>query len=66
MIAKLEGTLSNELQNKDQTQSHNKQWEEHETKNQQQQNHRLRTDSKLSHRGDLNAFNWRQIFALIY
>ena len=40
---------------------------------QQQQNHRLRTDSSLSHRvcvggggggGVLNAFNWRQIFAL--
>ena len=29
----------------------------------QQQNHRLRTDSSLSHRG-LNAFYWYQIFAL--
>ena len=32
------------------------------TKSQQQQNHRLRTDSSLSHRG-LNAFYWYQIFA---
>ena len=34
---------------------------------QQQQNHRLRTDSSLSHRGGgggLNAFYWYQIFAL--
>ena len=31
---------------------------------QQQQNHRLRTDSSLSHCGGLNAFYWRQIFAL--
>ena len=38
-------------------------------KSQQQQNHRLRTGSSLSHRGGgggggLNAFNWHQIFAL--
>ena len=37
-------------------------------KSQQQQNHRLRTDSSLSHRGGggggLNAFYWYQIFAL--
>ena len=35
--------------------------------NKQQQNHRLRTDSSLSHRGGggvLNAFYWYQIFAL--
>ena len=32
-------------------------------KSQQQQNHCLRTDSSLSHRG-LYAFNWYQIFAL--
>ena len=31
--------------------------------NQQQQNHRLRMDSSLSHWG-LNAFYWYQIFAL--
>ena len=34
----------------------------------QQQNHRLRTDSSLSHRGGgggvLNAYNWCQIFTL--
>ena len=34
-------------------------------KSQQQQNHRLRTDSSLSHGGGgLNAFYWYQIFAL--
>ena len=35
-------------------------------KSQQQQNHRLRTDSSLSHRGGggLNAFYWYQIFTL--
>ena len=33
-------------------------------KSQQQQIHRLRTDSSLSHRGGLNAFYWYQIFAL--
>ena len=39
------------------------QWEAHQTADQQQQNHHLRTDSSLSHRG-LNAFYWYQIFAL--
>ena len=35
--------------------------------NQQQQNHRPRTDRSLSHRGlNLNPFYWRQIFALDY
>ena len=33
-------------------------------KSQQQQNHRLRTDSSLSHRGGFNEFYWHQIFAL--
>ena len=35
-------------------------------KSQQQQNHSLRTDSSLSHRGGggLNAFYWHQILAL--
>ena len=48
-----------------------KQWEVHRTINQQQQNHRLRTDGCLSHRvcvcvrgvgGEMHY--WRQIFAL--
>ena len=30
----------------------------------QQQKHRLRTNSSLSHYGGLIAFNWRHIFAL--
>ena len=64
MIAKLEGTLSNVQQNIEQLQTptvgvtiNN---------NQQQLNHRLRTDSSLSHRGEraLNAFYWYQMFAL--
>ena len=49
------------------TQNPYKQWEIHKTINQQLQNHRFRTDSSLSHRGGgggLNAFYWRQIFAL--
>ena len=33
-------------------------------KSQQQQTHRLRMDSSLSHWGSLNAFYWYQIFAL--
>ena len=34
-------------------------------KYQQQQNHHFRTDSSLIYQGDgLNAFYWRQIFAL--
>ena len=32
--------------------------------NQQQQNHRHKTDSSQSHWGSLNAFYWYQIFAL--
>ena len=31
---------------------------------QQQQNHRLRANSSISHWGGLNAFYWYQIFAL--
>ena len=57
MIAILEWTLSNVQQNIEQLQT--------------PQNHRLRTDSSLSHRrgggggggGGLNAFYWYQIFA---
>ena len=33
-------------------------------KSQQQQNHRLRTDSSLNHQGGLNAFYRYQIFTL--
>ena len=65
MIAKQERTQSNAYQNKDQTQNPDKQWEQHKTINQQQQN--LRTDSSLSHwggGGGLNAFYWCQIFTL--
>ena len=39
-----------------------------ELKIQQRQNHRIKTDISLSHRGEgggLNAFNWYQIFAQI-
>ena len=43
MIAKLEWTQSNAQQNIEQLQNH--------TMNQQQQNHRLRTDSSLRHSG---------------
>ena len=59
MIARLEWTSSNVTI----TDSHN--W----SNNKQQQNHRLRTDSDLSHRGGgggggcLNALYWYQIFA---
>ena len=65
MIAKLEWTRSNAQQNIEQLQT--------TTMGatitiQQQQNHRLRTDSSLSHwvgvEGGLNAFYWLQIFAL--
>ena len=45
---------------------HNK-GEVHKTIDQQQQNHRLRTDNSLSYRGGgggLNVFYWRQIFSL--
>ena len=47
------------------TDSHNGSY--NKQKSQQQQNHRLRTGSSLSHRGGgggLNAFYWYQIFAL--
>ena len=47
------------------TQMPHNQLEAHQTTDQQQQNHRLRTDSSLSRRGDLNAFYWYQIFALV-
>ena len=44
------------------------QWEVHKTINQQQQNHRLRTDSSLSYGGGggLNAFERRQTFTLVF
>ena len=48
---------------KRQTQNPHNQWEAHQTAYQQPQNHRLRTDSSLSHRG-INACYWYQIFAL--
>ena len=49
------------------TQKPHKQCEVNKTIIQQQQNHLLRTDSSLSHwGGGLNAFYWRQIFALDY
>ena len=44
------------------TDSHN--GSNNKQKTYQQQNHRLRTDSSLSHQGGLNAFYWYQIFAL--
>ena len=63
MIAKLEWTQSNAQQEK--TNYRIPQWEKQSTTNQQQQNHRLRTDNSQSHwRGGLNAFYWYQIFAL--
>ena len=62
MIAKLEWTWSNVQQNTEQLQTptmgvtiNNKSTT---------RNHCLRTDSSVSHRGDLNAFYWYQIFAL--
>ena len=66
MIAKLEWTLSNAYQTKTQTQNPHKQWEVNETINQQQPRLSLRTVSSLSYREGvgLNAFYWRQIFAL--
>ena len=60
MIVKLLRSLSSAQQNKDQSQNHNKEWEQQQTINQQQQRHRLRTDSGLSHCGSLNAFYWYQ------
>ena len=57
MIAKLEWTQSNAQQNIEQ-------FKNPTTMNQQQQNHRLRTDSCLGHRVGLNAFYWHQIFAI--
>ena len=41
---------------KAQTQNPHKQWEVHKTMNQQQQNHRLTTDSFLRHLGALMYF----------
>ena len=38
--------------------------QQQQTTNHQQQNYRIRKDSRLSHLGSLNAFYWRQIFAL--
>ena len=65
MVAKLERIKSNAHQNKDQHRTPTNNGRYHKTIYQQQQNHRLRTDSILSHRGgDLNAFYWRQIVAL--
>ena len=57
MIVKREWTQSNGKQNIEQLQNPT-------TMNQQQQNHRLRTDSSLGHRVGLNAFLWYQIFAI--
>ena len=65
MIAILEWTQSNVQQNIEQLQTPT--MGVSIKKSQQQQNHRLRTDSSLSHRGGgggLNAFYWYQIFAL--
>ena len=66
MIAILEWKLSNVQQNIEQLQTAT--MGVTITKSQQQQNHRLRTDNSLSHRGGggggLNAFYWYQIFAL--
>ena len=63
MIAKLERTQSTAKRNKDLTLNN---WGGGgaTTMNKQQQNHRLRTDSRLRYRGGLKAFYWRQIFAL--
>ena len=61
-IAKLEGTQSNVQQNIEQLQTPT--MGVTLSTSQQQQNHRLRTDSSLSHRGCLNAFYWYQFFAL--
>ena len=63
MIAILEWTYSNAQQSIEQLQTPT--MVVTIIKSQQQQNHRLRTDSSLSHRGGgLNAFYWYQIFAL--
>ena len=62
MIAKLEWTQSNVQQNIEQLQTPT--MGVTLTTSQQQQNHRLRMDSSLSHRGCLNAFYWYQIFVL--
>ena len=61
MIAILEWTQKNVQQNIEQLQTPTMGVT---INNQQQQNHRLRTDSSLSHRGGLNAFYRYQIFAL--
>ena len=53
MIVKLERTLGNALEFKDQTQNLHKQLEAHLTVNQQQQNNCLRTDISLSYLGCL-------------
>ena len=50
MIAKLEMTLRKAQQNENQTQIPYEHSEVHQTMNQQQQNHGLRTDISLSHR----------------
>ena len=62
MIAILERTQSNVQQNIEQLQTPT--MGVTIKKSQHQQNHRLRTDSSLSHRGGLNAFYWYQIFGL--
>ena len=52
VIAKLERTQSNAQQNKEKHRTHTTNGKEaHQTTEQQQQNHRLRRDSTLSHRG---------------
>ena len=62
MIAKLEWTQSNTQQNIEQLQ--NITMGVTTTTNQQQQNHRPRTDRSQIHWWVLNAFYWHQIFAL--
>ena len=65
MIAKLEWTQSKAQQNIEQLLNPTM-GATIKQKNQQQQNHRLRTDSSQSHWGGgcLNAFYWYQIFPL--
>ena len=62
MIAILGWTLSN-VQQKHRTVTASHNGSNNKQKSQQQQNHRLKTDSSLSHRG-LNTFYWYQILAL--
>ena len=63
MITKRERTLNTAKQNKDQTQNFRKQWEQLQTMNIHQQNHRLRNDSSQSHQ-EAYFFLTSQIFTL--